>query len=105
MNTPEEIKFANQLLKKYPDRIPIIITKVSGFTLSKTKFLVPTSFTMADFINMIRQKFKLKAAEGYFIFINDQTPPMNKLITQLYKMHCDSVGYLKMQISKENTFG
>lgn len=58
------------LLKKYPDRLPIIISSSSIKIKNMHKrFIVPSDMTIAQFMLTLRQKIALGETEGIFIFI------------------------------------
>ena len=58
------------LLKKYPDRLPIIISSSSIKIKNMHKrFIVPSDMTIAQFMITLRQKIALGETEGIFIFI------------------------------------
>ena len=58
----ERIKESTRILSKYPDRIPIICekSKSSGLlpSIDKTKFLVPWDLTVANFIFIVRKRYR-----------------------------------------------
>ena len=63
-NQKIKINKVEEILKKYPDRIPIIITsKTIKFKDSNNKnnsnFIIPYNITMAEFIIMIRKRIEL----------------------------------------------
>jgi GABA(A) receptor-associated protein len=60
--------------KKYPDRIPIIVTRSSTSDkntpdLNHHKFLVPNHFTFGDFIHTMRKRLSLTPEKAIFIFV------------------------------------
>jgi GABA(A) receptor-associated protein len=95
---------SSKLLKKYNNKIPIIIN-VSDIPITERKFLVPNDITIQDFIYILRKRIKLTPEQSIFIFINNNLPPMNVLISEIYKNHCDEDGFLYISLHKENTFG
>ena len=58
------------LLKKYPDRLPVIISS-STIKIKNThkRFIVPCDMTISQFMILLRQKIALGETEGIFIFI------------------------------------
>ena len=58
------------LLKKYPDRLPIIISS-SSIKIKNThkRFIVPYDMTISQFMILLRQKIALGETEAIFIFI------------------------------------
>jgi GABA(A) receptor-associated protein len=102
-------KEALRILRDNPDRVPVIVEKHSSPDtpmISDRKFLVPLTFTVGQFMHLIRQRMTLKPEQALFLFINEKTiPPTSALISQLYKEYKDTDGYLTFTYCIENTFG
>ncbi len=100
---------SDRILKKYPDRIPIIceIHKSSSniLKLDKSKYLVPKDLTFSQFIYVIRKRLKIDSSKAIFIFIHNIIPSTNSLIDQLYTTFKDKDGFLYCSISEEQVFG
>jgi GABA(A) receptor-associated protein len=100
---------SHRVLERYPNRIPVICESdpknSSVIHLKKMKYLVPDSLTIGQFIYVLRKQMTLKAEEGVFIMINNSLPPASALMSQVYKDHKDSDGFLYCFLCKENTFG
>ncbi len=104
----ERFTKANGLLKKYPDRVPVICEKTEGKynpDIDKNKYLVPVSITLGQFLVIVRQRIAIKQEEAIFLFVNDCIVPSNELIGNIYHKHKDSDNFLYISYSKENTFG
>jgi GABA(A) receptor-associated protein len=99
---------ATRIIRKYPDRIPVIVEKAPTSQipdLDKHKFLVPTDLTVAQFIYIIRKRIKLSPDQAIYIFINNTLPTTSELMSQLYEKHKDESGFLMILYSGESTFG
>jgi GABA(A) receptor-associated protein len=99
---------SKQILEKYSDRIPIIITigpKSAIKPMKKNKFLAPKNISLGQFAATIRTRINLKPSEALFLFINDTLPAMNDTIIRLYDMHKNIDGFLYVNITEESTFG
>ena len=99
---------ADRVQAKYPDRIPVIVElakKTNLPPLDKEKYLVPHDLTIGQFLFVLRKRIKLTPEQSIFVFINDTIPPTSALLSNLYKEHKDSCGYLFMTISGDSTFG
>ena len=97
-----------RILRKYPDRIPIIVSKCKNCKLSdidKEKYLVPKDMNLGQFIYVIRKRIRLESSQALFIMINNSLQPSNKLIQEMYENLKASDGFLYIQYSSENTFG
>lgn len=97
------------VLKKYPDRIPIICEKNSLsrniVEIDKKKYLVPCDLTVGQFVFIIRQRLKLNPEIGIYFFINGFIPPSSAFIVNIYEQHKDEDGFLYITYALENTFG
>ena len=100
---------SSNILRKYPDRRPIICEKSDTQnnlpTIHKKKYLVPYDLTMCQFICIIRKRLNLKPEEGIFLFVNDQVISGTSIIGEIYEHAKDLDGFLYVQYAKENIFG
>jgi len=99
---------ANQVMAKYPDRLPIIVHRVNSTIpdIEKHKFLVPKDITMGKFLYEIRKHIELKPTQAIFMFVNDNIiPPINALVSETYDKYKDPDGFLYITYNGENTFG
>ena len=113
--TMKQIKLANitsesakKLREKYPDRIPVIIENVDNrVTLRKHKFLVPLDLSVGQLVYIIRKHANnLQPSEALFIFISKKQvlPQTSTLIRNIYEEY-NNDGFVKLDVSLENTFG
>ena len=101
-------KEADRIIKKYPERIPVICERASQSKIcdiDKKKYLVPSDLTVGQFVYVIRKRIKLEPREAIFIFINNTMPSTAALMSQLYEDNKDEDGFLYVTYSGENTFG
>ena len=94
--------------KKYPERVPVIVEKALSSdiqTIDKKKFLVPGDLTVGQFVYVIRKRIQLSSDQAIFIFVNNTLPSHTSLMSQLYKEHSDTDGFLYIIYSGESTFG
>ncbi len=97
---------STRILRKYPDRIPVIAEVFSKDLppLDKTKYLVPKDLTVGQFLYVIRKRIKLAPEKGLYVFINGKLFASNKMLMEIYeKEHKNS--FLFCGIYAENTFG
>jgi GABA(A) receptor-associated protein len=95
---------------KFPDRIPIFITKVAKKNdtlpdISRHKFLVPSTFTYAELIYTIRKWLKLPPQHAIFVFIQNTIPSSSELVADLYEKYKSSDQVLRVEYTSENAFG
>ncbi|MBT3407105.1 hypothetical protein HN415_00310 [Candidatus Woesearchaeota archaeon] len=100
---------ANKMLEKYPDRIPIIVTKSRRSTLSdidKNKFLVPVDLTVGQFMYVVRKRIKnIDSTQAIYLFINNTLPQITSLIGEVYKNNKNKDNFLYIEYNGEETFG
>lgn len=113
---------------KHKERVPIIVDRGTKETpqVTKNKFLVPDSFTIAQFQAIVRRYLKplegtdqkkLQPQDALFFFIreykyesgvethSDKLVPAQQTLGQLYQQYQDRNGYLFIVYNKETTFG
>lgn len=98
------------ILKKHPDRIPIIIEKDPKAQIKDidcSKFLVPKNLTVQELIYLIRKKLDLSKQASLFMLVNG-----NKSVTgeaglqETYEKYKDKDdGYLYIIYTSELTWG
>ena len=102
-------KESENIRKKYPNRIPVIVEKSSKCKdineIDKNKFLVPEDLTIGQFIFVIRKRLKITPEKALFIFINNKLVPTHSLMSQIYSDEKDEDNFLYIDYSSENTFG
>lgn len=99
---------SDNVIVKYPDRIPIIVQKYIGTDLpdiDKYKYLVPKSMSLTQFSFIIRKRIKLDSSQAIFITINGKLVGSSKTISELYNDEKDEDGFLYIVYTGENTFG
>ena len=100
---------AKRILKKYPDRIPVIVERSPNSAnipdIKKRKYLVPNDLTLGQFTFTIRKTIELKKDQAMFLFINNKILPVASLISSIYATEKDEDGFLYVKYSGENCFG
>jgi GABA(A) receptor-associated protein len=104
----KRLEMSSNVLKKYPDRCTIIVSKKDGTDLcdiEKHKFICPRDINLAQFTYSIRKKLTLKQEKSIFVFINDKIFPSSMLMGQLYQENKENDGFMYVVYCAENTFG
>jgi GABA(A) receptor-associated protein len=101
---------AEKLMRKYPDRIPIIVSKNPNSTttpeIDKNRFLCPCDLTLGQFLYVIRKRLQLSPEKGLFLFVDKEVLGTGTLVAQAYENYqCKEDGFLYMVYSCENVFG
>ena len=99
----------DQILLKYPDRIPILCEKnpysKNAPDIDKHKYLVSYELTLGQFMLVIRKRMNIKPEVGLYIFINGIIHSNSTLLQELYLDFRDYDGFLYIEYDVENTFG
>ena len=89
---------SSKIIKKYEDRIPVIVHKDPKSKLediNKNKFLTPGDLTLAQFMYVIRKRIKLDESSSLFVFVNETVlAPTSHTMSALYDSHKDDDGFL-----------
>jgi GABA(A) receptor-associated protein len=103
----ERVNESQTILKKYPDKIPVIINECSEELRErvKRKMLLQTDMTVSQYMHSLRTKFNIKPEESVLIFVNGTFPTSTTLMSYLYNKHKDKDGFLYISVLKENVFG
>lgn len=98
---------SQNILFKYPDRIPVIVETFSTSTptLSKNKFIVPKDLSVGQFLYILRKKIQLDPKHSIYLFVRNILPPISKTMSEVYQDYRDVDGFLYLSYTKENTFG
>jgi GABA(A) receptor-associated protein len=96
--------------KKYPDAAPILLHKSKGADttvplLPKNKFLVKKSYTIGQFLYVVRHTLKLPPEKALFLFINNTLPTSSMTIGEAWNTYKSDDNALHMYYAAENTFG
>jgi len=104
--------YVAELLKRYPNCIPVICHKVNArnsvnLKLNiKSKQLVPADYQFMKFVAAIRTTADLKPGESLFFFVDNRVLiPSTTTMGDLYKRFASQDGMLHIQYTTENTFG
>ena len=105
----ERIEESTNVLKKYPNRIPVIVEKSDKCKelqdIDKNKYLVPDDLTFGQFVFVVRKRLKLSPDKSLFLFVNNTLIPSVNLMKQVYDQNSNRDGFLYILYTSENTFG
>lgn len=73
--------------------------------MAMKRFIVPSDFTVANFITVVRNRIKVGPEKTIFIFVHNTLLPVNTLLSSVYQQHQDADGFLYLIYSSENAFG
>ncbi len=101
-------KEISNLKLKYPNRIPIIIytSKSNNPPISKSKFLVENTMSMAQFMTVLKKYIKIDKEEAIFLLTEKNTLiPNSWQVSDVYYTYKNEDGFLYIEYCLENTFG
>ena len=103
----ERVNESESILKKYPNKIPVIINECSEELRDrvKRKMLLEKDTTLSQYMHTLRTKFSIKPEESVLIFVNGNLPTSTTLMSYLYDKYKDKDGFLYISVLKENVFG
>lgn len=109
---------AKEMIKKYPNRIPIIVDRGTRDTpkITRHKFLVPHHHQQAgvhrpllvgDFLFILRNYITLEPHQAIYIFVGDREtiPATADFMSRLYEQYQDRDGFLYITYTLQSTFG
>lgn len=99
-------KESEQILAKYPNRIPIICEPFGDVPeLDRNKYLVPDDLPIAQFLYIIRKRMLIKPEKSIYLFVKNHIMAGNMLLYSVYNKYNDEDGFLYITYGGENTFG
>ena len=102
----QRVRETTQLLKKYPNKVPVYIEIPNNdMVLEKKKYLVDYNVTIMNLQILLRKYIKVHSAEGIYMLINKQLITGNTELGTIYENNKSEDGLLYIQLLKENTFG
>lgn len=98
---------AKSILRKHPDRIPIIIEPADDKTPTpdRQKFLVPAELTFGQFTHVVRRRLHTTSDQTVMLMIGDVMPICSSTVREVYDKHKASDSFLYVSVCAEKTFG
>ena len=98
---------SDNIRKKYPDRIPVILEKFDKRApdLEKYKYLLPSDANLSLLLLHVRARIKLNPNAAIFLTIQNEICNASEVLCKLYEEKKDKDGFLYITYSTENTFG
>ena len=100
--TEEKLKVIKE---KYPDKVPIVVFTNDTIEIDRRKYLVEESFLFSELMTLFRRRISgMNEAEGLYMFVGDKQKlvPLSKRVCDVFD---ENDKYLKITLTKENTFG
>jgi len=99
---------SSNILRKYPNKIPIILEKYDKNSpdLDRYKYLVSYDTTVAVLLLNIRKRTKINYHQSLYLFVNGEIYNVSTMISEIYeKNKNEEDNFLYFTYSTENTFG
>jgi GABA(A) receptor-associated protein len=107
--TLEERKLQSQQFReKYPERIPVIITKDEKSIcneIAKNKFAFVKSARVAEVLCVLRNLAFLSNSDAICVLVNNEICMGSQTLGELDAKHKDEDGFLYLKYTIQNTFG
>lgn len=100
-----------RILKKYPEKVPVIIIKEKGCTVTEptnTKFLIPKELTVAQFLYTLRTRILLAPDQALFLSFGSkkEMPANTDQMSHIYECYRNTEDEMLYAIyNTESTFG
>lgn len=95
-----------EILEKYPDRVPVIVSSSKDIRMERTKFLVPGEKSVGEFMCMVRKYTNaLDSSSALFLLVDSMLPAQTMTMFDLYRNHKGEGGCLHIHVRRESTFG
>ena len=107
----DRVNESNEIINKYPNRIPLIIEKLVNKNdtiipdIDKNKYLVPEDLTVSQLMYVIKKRLKLTPDKAIFIFCNGKLLNSSLTMRYIYDNNKDKDGFIYIVYSGESTFG
>ncbi|XP_057483198.1 autophagy-related protein 8i-like isoform X2 [Actinidia eriantha] len=108
MKSEERFEESQDMIAKYPDRVPVVVERYSKTDLpamEKKKYLVPRDMSVGQFIHILSSRLHLAPGKALFVFVKNTLPQTSSLMESVYESCKDEDGFLYMCYSSEKTFG
>ena len=109
-NLDERRALFNNIMQSHPTKIPIICERYYKSPLNdleKTKYLIPSEYTVSHFMIIIRTKIHLSEEEAFFIFAKEKyTLTGNTNMKEIYDKYKDKEdGFLYLIYASKEIWG
>lgn len=96
----------DQLMGKYPDRVPVVFeSKIGGDAKKVLKYMVPRDKTIGQMMVKLRKHVQMNSKQAVYLFVNNTLPPNTSTVGQVWEQHKNEKNVLHIVYSLENTFG
>jgi GABA(A) receptor-associated protein len=103
----ERLSESDKVLKKYPERIPVIVEPLIKdiVNIDKNKFIVSKDMTFGQLIYIIRKRINIESSHALFFSVNGNLCSTGSDILSIYTDNKNNDNFLYVKYTTENTFG
>lgn len=98
----------DQLRTRYPHAVFVHVELARNADLpplTKQKYVVPKTFTLGQFLFVLRRQLKLPSEKALFVFVDNTLPTSSQTMAELYAAHKSADGCLRITCTSESVFG
>uniref|UniRef100_A0A6C0EJS8 Autophagy-related protein n=1 Tax=viral metagenome TaxID=1070528 RepID=A0A6C0EJS8_9ZZZZ len=107
INFNERLSESIRIKKKYPGKVPIIISKhiVSKLPhINKSKYLISEDLSTKQLLFIIKKQIKVKSETELSIYVNGLIPSASLSILELYDKYKNNDGFLYITYREEGYY-
>ena len=103
----ERKKDADKVIKKYPERIPVIVEPVTKdiIEIDKKKYIVSKDMTFGQLIFIVRKRMNVDSSIALFFTVNSNLITGSSDLGTIYEENKNEDNFLYIKYTTENTFG
>ena len=103
----ERKKDADKVMKKYPERIPVIVEPLTKdiIEIDKKKYIVSKDMTFGQLIFIVRKRMNVDSSIALFFTVNSNLITGSSDLGTIYEENKNEDNFLYIKYTTENTFG
>lgn len=103
----ERKKDADKVMKKYPERIPVIVEPLTKdiIEIDKKKYIVSKDMTFGQLIFIVRKRMNVESSIALFFTVNSNLITGSSDLGSIYEENKNEDNFLYIKYTTENTFG
>ena len=98
---------ADKVMKKYPERIPVIVEPLTKdiIEIDKKKYIVSKDMTFGQLIFIVRKRMNVDSSIALFFTVNSNLITGSSDLGTIYEENKNEDNFLYIKYTTENTFG
>jgi GABA(A) receptor-associated protein len=98
----------DRLKQQFPEKTFVFVSQAARSTLpplDKSKYIVPRSSTISQFLFILRSRMKLPPEKALYLFVKNTLPPSSMTFRDIEHLYADDDGAVRITYAAESTFG